>query len=245
MQDQVSFDLQDEQVNIFWQQGFLSLDRITTDAEIEWLKGIYDEIVTQMAGYSPAKIALLAAQQQLPLADGKEILVWIPSPELVFPQLLATKFFHNAIEIAAHLLNVDRGSIVGRIRIYLKPAHCGAEMPWHQDAAYPGSIDLLKIWMPLDPATPENGCLQFIPGSHLGGIEPHRPYEGSGLIAEAVAADQAVVCPLPPGGATVHHCQTLHYSSPNQTDLQRRAVVVSCRVVESTPFPVANHTESG
>ncbi len=233
MQDPVSFDLHSEQVNLFWHQGFLSLERITTDDEIEWLKGIYDEIVTQMAGYSSTKIALLAAQQQLPLADGKEILVWIPSPELVFPQLLTTKFFHNAIQIAARLLNVDRSQILGRIRIYLKPAHCGAEMPWHQDAAYPGSIDLLKIWMPLDPATLENGCLQFIPGSHLGGIEPHHPYEGSGLVAGAVVTDRAVVCPLPAGGATVHHCQTLHYSRPNQTDLQRRALVVSCRVVEA------------
>ncbi|WP_373547750.1 phytanoyl-CoA dioxygenase family protein [Chamaesiphon sp.] len=233
MQDRVSFDIQDERVNIFWQQGFLSLDRITTDDEIEWLRGIYDEIVAQMAGYSPAKIALLAGRQQLPLADGKEILVWIPSPELVFPQLLDTRFYRNAIEIAAHLLDVEPTKIVGRIRVYLKPAHCGAEMPWHQDAAYPGSVDLLKIWMPLDPATPENGCLHFIPGSHLRGIEPHRPYEGSGLIAEGVDTSQAVVCPLPPGGATVHHCHTLHYSRPNHTDSQRRALVISCRVIES------------
>lgn len=237
MTDKLSFDLKDKQIDLFWKQGFLSLDRITTDREIEWLKDIYDRIVEQMTGYSPAKIALLAAQQRLPLADGSEILVWIPSPELNFPQLIDTVYFSNALKIAAHLLNVEEKEVIGRVRIYLKPAYCGAEMPWHQDAAYHGSPDFLKIWMPLDPATTENGCLHFIPGSHLGGIRPHRPYyekdpTGSGSIVDDVDASEAVVCPLAPGGATVHHCQTLHYSSPNQTARQRRALVVSCRVSE-------------
>ena len=231
-----SLNLQAEQVTLFGKQGFISFDRITTDSEIECLKGIYDRIIEQMTVYSPERIALLAAQQQLPLAGGREILVWIPSPELIFPQLIDTIYFRNAIKIAAHLLNVEETNVIARVRIYLKPAYFGAEMPWHQDAAYPGSIDSLKIWMPLDPATSKNGCLHFIPGSHLGGIRTHRSYEGdrtgSGLIAERVEAFQAVVCPLAPGGATVHHCQTLHYSSPNKTEQQRRALVISCRVAE-------------
>ncbi|NES82157.1 MAG: phytanoyl-CoA dioxygenase family protein [Moorea sp. SIO2B7] len=236
MKDKLSLALKDEQVTIFEKQGFLSFDRITTDQEIEWLKEIYDRIVEKMTVYSPETIAQLAAQQKLPLAGGKEILVWIPSPELIFPQLIDAIYFRNALKIAAHLLNVQQTKVIGRVRMYLKPAYFGAEMPWHQDAAYLGSIDSLKIWMPLDPATSENGCLHFIPGSHLGGIKPHRPYEGdttgSGLIADGVEAFQAVVCPLAPGGATVHHCHTLHYSRPNNTARQRRAFVISCRVAE-------------
>lgn len=234
MKDKLNLNLKNEQAIIFEKQGFLSLDRITTDDEIEWLKGIYDRIIEEMTVYSPENIALLAAQQQLPLAGGKEILVWIPSPELVFPQLKDTIYFRNALKIAAHLLNVKETKVIGRVRLYLKPAHFGAEMPWHQDAAYPGSLDLLKIWMPLDPATSENGCLHFIPGSHLEGIKPHRLHEGdktdSGLVADRVETFQAVGCPLAPGGATVHHCHTLHYSRPNKTDQQRRALVISCRM---------------
>lgn len=236
MKEKFSFDLKDEQVSVFWKQGFLSFERITIDQEIEWLKGIYDRIVEQMRIYSPEKMALLAAQQQLPLASGGEILVWIPSPELFFPQLVDTIYFRNALKIAAHLLNVEETKVIGRVRMYLKPAHFGAEMPWHQDAAYPGSIDSLKIWMPLDPATSENGCLHFIPGSNLAGLRPHRTYEGDktglGLVVDEVGACQAVICPLAPGGATVHHSHTLHYSGPNKTDQQRRALVISCRIAE-------------
>ena len=165
MQDTLSLTLKDKQVTLFKEQGFLSFDRITTEREIEWLKGIYDRIVEQMTVYTPEKIALLAAQQKLTLGDGREILVWIASPELIFPQLIDTVYFRNALKIAAHLLDVEETKVIGKIRMYLKPAHYGAEMPWHQDAAYPDSRDLLKIWLPLDPATSENGCLHFIPGS--------------------------------------------------------------------------------
>lgn len=235
MQDTLSLDLKNEWVSIFKKQGYLSFDLITTDREIEWLRGIYDRIVEQMTAYTPEKIALLAAQQKLPLGDGKEILVWIASPELIVPQLKDTIYFRNALKIAAHLLDVEETKVIGKVRMYLKPAHYGAEMPWHQDAAYANSRDRLKIWLPLDPATAENGCLHFIPGSHLEGIYPHRPCgdkSGSGLIADGVEARRAVICPLPPGGATVHHCQILHYSRANRTDRQRRALVVSCRVAE-------------
>jgi Phytanoyl-CoA dioxygenase (PhyH) len=234
--DALSFGVTDEQISLFWQQGFLSLERITTDREIEWLREVYDRIVNQITIYSPEKIAALAANQQLPLADGKEILVWIASPEIFFPELLDTFYFRNSLKMAAGLFQVDETKIAGKVRMYYKPAQYGAEMPWHQDVATHGTADFLKIWMPLDPASIENGCLHFIPDSHLAGRLPHRPcYEqdatGGGLTVDGVDAEQAVVCPLAPGGATIHHCQTLHYSRANKTDQQRRAFVISCRVV--------------
>jgi ectoine hydroxylase-related dioxygenase (phytanoyl-CoA dioxygenase family) len=234
MKDILNLQLNNEQINTFQQQGFLSLKQITTAQEIERLKAIYDRLVEQMTEYLPEKIALLADRQALPLAGGTEILVWIPSPELVMPKLIDTIYFRNALKIAADLLQVEETQIIGRVRLYLKPAYFGAEMPWHQDAAYPGAIDCLKIWMPLDAATPENGCLHFIPGSHLGGIIPHHSYEGDpsgcSLRAEGAEALPTVVCPLAPGGATVHHSHTLHYSNANKTAQQRRALVISCRV---------------
>ena len=32
--------------------------------------------------------------------------------------------------------------------------------------------------------------------------------------------------PLPAGGVTLHHCQTLHYSAPNKTNRQPRAFAI-------------------
>ena len=81
--------------------------------------------------------------------------------------------------------------------------------------------------MPLDPATPESGCMRFIPGSQRGEIRKHRHIDDDcathGLVTEAVDESAAQAVPVQPGGATFHHSRILHSSGPNRTDRQRRA----------------------
>jgi copper chaperone CopZ len=60
----------------------------------------------------------------------------------------------------------------------LKPPRLGREKPWHQDAAYFRGSDphlMFGVWIALDPATRENGCMEVIPRSHLAGPAPHVP----------------------------------------------------------------------
>ena len=51
---------------------------------------------------------------------------------------------------------------------FAKPANDGRETPWHQDGEYwpirPTAT--CTVWMAIDDATTENGCLRLIPGSH-------------------------------------------------------------------------------
>jgi ectoine hydroxylase-related dioxygenase (phytanoyl-CoA dioxygenase family) len=68
--------------------------------------------------------------------------------------------------------------------------------------------------------------MQFVPGSHATDVRPHRRLQGwPPLITVDDGADlsTSVACPLAPGGATFHHCRTLHYTAPNSTDTPRRA----------------------
>jgi len=110
----------------------------------------------------------------------------------------------------------------------------GAPTPWHQDEAYwdPGlEYHSISVWMPLQEATLENGCMQFVPGSHKLPVAPHRSIGNDprvhGLeIASDVDVSGAVACPLPPGGATFHLSSTLHYAGPNTTDTPRRAYIL-------------------
>ena len=53
----------------------------------------------------------------------------------------------------------------------LKPARIGGATPWHQDEAYWDpryAHRAVSIWLALQPATLENGCMRFIAGSHRG-----------------------------------------------------------------------------
>jgi ectoine hydroxylase-related dioxygenase (phytanoyl-CoA dioxygenase family) len=71
------------------------------------------------------------------------------------------------------------------------------------------------------------GAMQFIPGSHRRGLVAHRQLEDPAdnllTVAEPVDAGAAVACPLKAGGATFHHCETLHYTAPNTSRRPRLA----------------------
>ncbi|MEM7624532.1 MAG: phytanoyl-CoA dioxygenase family protein [Planctomycetota bacterium] len=108
---------------------------------------------------------------------------------------------------------------------FLKPARTGSATPWHQDNGLwrDGEVDPFNFWMALDPATRENGCLQFIPGSHHEPITPHVLYPNSvhGELprekVEQIKQKYGGVhhIELAPGDAVCWHSNLYHYSPPN------------------------------
>ena len=104
------------------------------------------------------------------------------------------------------------------------------ETPWHQDQAYTGHRRLLQtyhFWIPLQPASVDNGCMHFVTGSHTAGKVPHTTNPGGHVRRTAVPPDaQIEACPLPVGGVTVHSPLTLHYTGPNLTAEVRRAWIL-------------------
>ena len=109
----------------------------------------------------------------------------------------------------------------------LKPPHRGAEKPWHQDNAYFDWTPLdgvLGVWIALDPATVENGCMQIVPGSHRAGPAPHYHVRDCQLADQGSRADRALVVPLAPGGALFFSALLHHGTPPNRSADRRRAL---------------------
>ncbi|GIX06952.1 MAG: SnoK protein [Candidatus Poribacteria bacterium] len=220
-----------EQVEFFQENGYLVFGRITTDEELEWLAEIYDELFTKRVGEKEGMYFDLGGPRA---HKGVEVLPQVLGPERTFPELRETNYFKNGLYIASKLLGVPQEKISGGGHMILKPARYGRETPWHQDEAYWNPAALhhgLSVWMSLDPATLESGCLQFIPGSHRSEeILPHRHIDNDplvhGLVTDQVDPAQAVPCPVAPGEATFHHCRALHYAGPNRTDHPRRAYIL-------------------
>ena len=125
----------------------------------------------------------------------------------------------------------------------LKPPHVGGPLPWHQDEAYWDTgfaYRALGCWVPLDPATVESGCMHFLPGSHVGPVRPHRHIDDDpnvhGLVDRGGRRHRrASPVPLAPGGATFHHCRTLHMTTPNVSDHVRRAWATEIQVEPRAP----------
>ncbi|MEU6406763.1 phytanoyl-CoA dioxygenase family protein [Streptomyces sp. NPDC046985] len=129
--------------------------------------------------------------------------------------------------------------------LWAKPPVVGSAKPWHQDLAFaPPGFDaeehgIVTVWIALEPATARNGCLEFLPGSHLHGLFPHRgdrerlPGEAPRLravephIADAdlPRAAAPVAVPLEPGSAVVFDGLTVHRSAPNTTAAEPRTAV--------------------
>jgi ectoine hydroxylase-related dioxygenase (phytanoyl-CoA dioxygenase family) len=220
--------LSQEQVDAFHRDGFVAVESLTTPAEVAILREVYDRLFARN-DFAGDRLELAALDD-----EGRETLPQIMNPEKYAPELDDTLARANALAIARRLLGPDAER--GGDHAIMKPPGHGAPTPWHQDEAYwhPGFDHTgISVWMPLQPAVPESGCMQFVPGSHRKAVVPHHLIDPDAHALEAddpVAEEAAVAVPLPAGGCTIHHCRTLHYAGANLSTEPRRAYIMGFSV---------------
>lgn len=106
----------------------------------------------------------------------------------------------------------------------------GTLVLWHQDGGYTdsmagqnGSADELRmvnVWSPLVPTRVENGCMQFIPGTHKLGIVPHVSKRHYLEVAEEHLKPRlkyAVNIEVNPGDVVLFHNLMFHCGLPNKS----------------------------
>jgi phytanoyl-CoA hydroxylase len=107
---------------------------------------------------------------------------------------------------------------------------------WHQDETHIPTRDrsLTAVWIALDDATTENGCLWVIPGSHRAGVlYPDREQDDSRFDCTREAygfryrEEDAVPVELPAGAALVFDGYLLHRSLPNGGQRGTRRALVN------------------
>jgi ectoine hydroxylase-related dioxygenase (phytanoyl-CoA dioxygenase family) len=220
----------------FYEQGFLSLSEFASADEVEDLRRLVPPLFAQQAGRAEGSYYDLVTHDA---DDAKRLLPTIINPHHYSPELRRLKLQSRCLEVARQILGPS--ALPAFQHAILKPAHEGSETPWHQDEAYrfddKFAYDQLSIWIPLQPVTLDNGCMVYLPKSHESGVLAHRSFRNDRQIqAIECTADfdrsAGVACPMPAGGATLHHGRTLHYASPNRTDKARYAYIL---VFESTP----------
>ncbi|MFK7742313.1 MAG: phytanoyl-CoA dioxygenase family protein [Planctomycetota bacterium] len=110
------------------------------------------------------------------------------------------------------------------------PGQSAASIPWHQDRAFwPASRPhTTTLWLALDHADEQNGCLRVLPTSHLANtIRPHRMNASMRSCAiDEAEAPLTVSLQLEAGHAVCYHERLVHSSGANQTTRPRRALVI-------------------
>jgi hypothetical protein len=214
--------------------GFVTVPQLSNPLELERLRAVFARLFAQQAGRREGAHYDLVGPDE----DGiGAVLPTIINPVNYAPELRALQYRRNAVAMARQLLGPSVTPAFEHA--ILKPPRRGAATPWHQDEAYRVDPNFayrqISFWMPLDEATLENGCMHYIPGSHLGPVLSHRSFLDDPRIhaIECIGPFDAAAaqhCPLPPGGAVLHDGRTLHYAGPNRTDQARCAYILAFEV---------------
>ncbi len=151
-------------------------------------------------------------------------------------------FLSSAREIACHPALLDAvEDILGPDILLWDSAYVIKEprdprfVSWHQDLTYWGldSDDVVTAWVALTEATPANGGMRMLPGSHKAGKVPHLDtHDPSNILhrgqridmtLEDSAASDVI---LAPGQASLHHGWVMHASGGNGTGDRRIGLTV-------------------
>jgi ectoine hydroxylase-related dioxygenase (phytanoyl-CoA dioxygenase family) len=243
-----------DQLAAFRRDGFLLVKDLSSAEEIESLRAPFDRMFSERRGWDAGDlfdmVGLDGPEKGLALPQ----LVW---PSRYEPLLRQTKLASNARSIAEQILGPGLENDLEHA--ISKPPFSGAATPWHQDDAFhrkgSGVPESISIWMPLQDVTVESGCMQYIRGSNLGPLYPHRsPHNDPrihGLETTSVPdLTNCVAVPMRAGDAVIHLSRTLHSAGVNTTDQPRRAYVLGFSVrarpdrilVRDYPWNLEKHT---
>ena len=141
----------------------------------------------------------------------------------------------NAIAYHPHLLSMIR-QLIGREELtmfhdmaLIKPPSIGREKPWHQDCAYfdvPPQSPIVGVWIALDEAGLDNGCMRVLEGGHREGPQIHferRDWQICDMDMATLHTPEhpVVAVPLQPGGC-MFFSGLLPHGTPHNTSTKRR-----------------------
>jgi len=136
-------------------------------------------------------------------------------------------------------------------KLMQKEPKVGGAWEWHQDYGYwykngflyPDAM--ISVMVALTEATPENGCLQVLSGSHKMGRLEHLfagEQQGADLpfVEEALKRCERVPVALQPGDALFFHSNLLHMSEANLSDRPRWSLISAYNLSYNVPFREKN-----
>ena len=136
-------------------------------------------------------------------------------------------------------------------KMIMKDARVGGAWTWHQDYGYWYQNGILyplmaSVFIAVDRATRENGCLQMVRGSHhLGRIDHVLSGEQAGAdlehVNQALQRLELVHVEMEPGDAVFFHCNTLHRSDQNRSQHPRWSMICSYNAARNDPFRESHH----
>lgn len=214
------------EIEAYQRDGFLLLGEFLTVDELPELRAAVGECVEKMG---KVKIGGAEAREMVE-GDSYYDRVFLQRVNLWKIHDAIKKFFLNPAlgEMLCKLAGID-GIRIWHDQTLQKPPWANPT-GWHLDNPYWSfhSPDAISIWIALDDATIQNGCLYYLPGSHkLANYDNVDIGEEMAALFEVYPEYrriEAVPVEMQAGMAAVHNGLTAHAAGPNMTPYWRRAM---------------------
>jgi ectoine hydroxylase-related dioxygenase (phytanoyl-CoA dioxygenase family) len=132
-----------------------------------------------------------------------------------------------------------------------KLPHVGRATPWHEDSSYwNGRISTMEgictVWLAIDEATEENGCMRVMPGSQTNGFSEYEPVDRAANIfptqikPELIDESKAVYFALQPNECSLHEARLIHGARPNTSNTRRTGYTMRYFPTTSKIYPERN-----
>lgn len=214
--------LSPDQMEAYDRDGFVVVQSGFSEDELNALSLAADELAERMGPLTPDNPR---ARSEVEKVGGHIILRKVEPIIDVVPALETLVYDPRMTGPAAQIFGED--VFLFEDKLNYKPPLVGEKYDLHQDYAYWQDFTdrLITVTLLLDDATPENGCLRFIPGSHKNGLIA-KENDHPRLITEQIDDPSITVdAPGQAGDLVVFSCYTAHHSFANRTDKGRRAVL--------------------
>ena len=214
------YPLTDEQIDQFWEQGFVVLRDVLNPDEIN----AYGDAIREVA------LTHFRARG------------WTTSFGNAFLQQLNLRYCSDAVmrfvsckrfgRIASRLLRTPKVRIYHEQALFKQPG--GVDSHWHQDQFYFPFDDsvTMGLWMPLVDCSLEMGSLRFVRGSHkYGNLEGRSISNESARFFENFIENERLeivqVPDITAGSCSIHLGWTIHGAPANNSNKMREVMTVN------------------
>uniref|UniRef100_G3PU88 Phytanoyl-CoA dioxygenase domain-containing protein 1 n=1 Tax=Gasterosteus aculeatus aculeatus TaxID=481459 RepID=G3PU88_GASAC len=258
----------DRDVQKYSQDGYVVLDGLLTSRECDELRQRMAEIVDRMDVPQHCRTTFSTSpdqQQQQGNADyfitsGDKIRFFFEKGVFDDKGELRSIFFLSsyyempnevrALPGMAKKLGLVSPVILQSMFIFKQPG-IGGEVTPHQDATFLHTEPLGRVaglWIALEDATVNNGCLWFIPGSHNSGVSRRmvRTPKGSFPLTHFTGLEPAyedakfIPVPVKKGGVILIHGEVVHRSAENTSEDSRHVYTFHVMEAQDTRWSPDN-----
>ena len=215
----------DKEIQFYENNGYLLKKGLVSSEDISRILVEIDDIHNRMAEKSTDGIGISwEVYEDDP--DHPPLIKQLMHSELVSPTLNKLLRSDAVLDVLEAMMGPDIS--LYHSKLLPKAGGDGTAIPWHQDYAYWKNDNnkpvMINCQLAISEANLENGCIQFVPGSHNWGLQEHERKQqtfGVFLPGHYQEREDAVAVEMEAGDGVFFNALIIHGSAPNESKNDR------------------------